>query len=143
MTALGENEKEARAVLDTTGLKTETLRMAGGVPSENDLSQARERRGLGWNLVLRSWIEKEVIEEEVLAFDSEDTLPKAYEKTVIHADEVADRLRREADRVAQYAALAARQAAISENLSDMEKVRRGLTGQLSGCPTIMMPDMVK
>jgi len=109
----------------------ETLRIAGAVPTEDDLVKARARRDSGWSLVLRSWKGGEEIDEEAASFDPEDELPKAYEKSVSNADEVSDRLRREADRVAQYASLAASQAAIMKNLSDCEDSRKQLGSRLS------------
>ena len=51
---LDEKEKEAHADLETIGLKMETLRIAGAVPTEDDLVKARARRDSGWSLVLRS-----------------------------------------------------------------------------------------
>ena len=128
---LDEKEKEAHADLETIGLKMETLRIAGAVPTEDDLVKARARRDSGWSLVLRSWKGGEEIDEEAASFDPEDELPKAYEKSVSNADEVSDRLRREADRVAQYASLAASQAAIMKNLSDCEDSRKQLGSRLS------------
>lgn len=128
---LDEKEKEAHAELETVGLKMETLRIAGAVPTEEDLVQARSRRDSGWSLVLRSWKGHEEIDEEAASFDHEDQLPRAYEKSVVNADEVSDRLRREADRVAQYASLAAWQTAIKQNLVNNEEIRKQLGSRLS------------
>ncbi|OQB75685.1 MAG: hypothetical protein BWX92_02491 [Deltaproteobacteria bacterium ADurb.Bin135] len=128
---LDEKEKEAHADFETVGLKMETLRIEGAVPTEDDLVQARSRRDAGWSLVLRSWKGHEEIDEEAASFDSEDKLPRAYEKSVVNADEVSDRLRREADRVAQYASLAAWQAAIKQNLVNSEEIRKQLGSRLS------------
>ena len=131
MAALEGKDKEEHADLEAVGLKMEALRIAGAVPTEEDLVQARSRRDLGWGLVLRSWKGQEEVHEEAASFDPEDELPRAYEKSVAHADEVSDRLRREADRVAQYASLAARQAAIKQNLANSEEIRKQLSSRLS------------
>ncbi len=130
LTGLDEKEKEAKAELAAMGLKIETLRMSGAVPTEDELLEVRERRELGWSLVLRSWIDNEAVTEEAAAFDPNDNLPKAYEKSVVQADDVADRLRREADRVAQNAHFIAQQIAIRETLTDIEENRKKLNDQL-------------
>ena len=54
-------------------------------------------------MVRSSWLEQVVNPEEVKNYDPENPLDKAYEKSVYTVDDVADRLRREADRVAQKA----------------------------------------
>lgn len=130
MAGLDEKEKEARGELTKIELKIEALRMAGTVPTEDELSQARERRNRGWSLVLRSWIDNEAVEEEIIAFDPKDGLPKAYEKSVIQTDEVADRLRREADRVAQNAHFIVQQTGFQQNLKDVEESRKNCSDQL-------------
>ena len=130
LTGLDEKEKEWKAELAAMGMKIETLRMSGAVPTEDELSQARAKRDLGWSLVLRSWVGNETIDEETAAFDPNNDLPKAYEKSIANADDVADRLRREADRVAQNAHFIAQQTAIRQNLADMEESRMKLNHQL-------------
>jgi uncharacterized protein YhaN len=130
MAGLDEKEKEARGELTKIELKIEALRMAGTVPTEDELSQARERRNRGWSLVLRSWIARETIEDEIIAFDHKDGLPKAYEKSVIQTDEVADRLRREADRVAQNAHFIVQQTGIQQNLKDIDESRKNCSDHL-------------
>jgi uncharacterized protein YhaN len=131
LTGLDEKEKEAKDELAAMGLKIETLRMSGTVPTEDELLKVRGRRDLGWSLVLRSWIDNEAIVEEAAAFDPKDDLPKAYEKSVVQSDDVADRLRREADRVAQNAHFIAQQTAIRETLADIEENRRKFNDQLA------------
>jgi uncharacterized protein YhaN len=131
LTSLDEKEKEAKTELTTVGLKIETLRMSGAVPSEDELLKVRARRDLGWSLVYRSWINNEAIPEEATAFDPNDDLPKAYEKTVAQVDDIADRLRREADRVAQNANFIAQQTAIQQNRADIEENKKNLNNQLN------------
>ena len=130
MAGLDEKEKEEREEFTKIEFQIEKLRMAGTVPTEDELLQVRERRSNGWSLVLRSWIDKETIEEESTVFDPKDPLPKAYEKSVVQADEVADRLRWEADRVAQNITLIAQQAGIQQNLKDIEENRQNLNDHL-------------
>ena len=71
------------------------------------LQAARDRREEGWKLIKSAWLDSAPEGEECVAFMAEfaraDTLATAYERSVQHADTLADRLRREADRVARRA----------------------------------------
>jgi uncharacterized protein YhaN len=81
----------------------ESLKAAASVPSEEDLAQSRNRREAGWELVRNAWLGGGGDETAIGAFSGEMTLDRAYERSVRNADDVADRLRHEADRVAQNA----------------------------------------
>ncbi len=98
-----ENQDEG----DNFDAQIKALRIAGSVPTEQELIKERKRRDRGWDLVRRAWLENEDIEEESKAFDPEEPLDKAYEKSLHQADEIADRLRREAKRVEKLAQLLA------------------------------------
>jgi uncharacterized protein YhaN len=117
----------------------ERLRLEGDVPSEAELAAARKLRDAGWRLVLRDW-RKEARDtaalEEFLAnvsgtlrvplgdgtrsvpnaFD----LPAAYEQTVRRADDLSDRLRREANRVARRATLQAQQLSLQQQTAELD-----------------------
>ncbi|MFC2000600.1 hypothetical protein ACFLXE_07620, partial [Chloroflexota bacterium] len=99
----------------------EELRLAGSVPSEDALTEARARRDLGWRLVRRAWLESEDVSAEARAYDFENDLPEAYERSVTEADSLGDRLRREAARVERNASLAARRARLEQELSKVEQ----------------------
>jgi len=101
--------------------KVESLQRAGEVVTEEELAAARERRGEGWTLIRQTWLEGEDVAVAATAFDSDRALPEAYEHTVDVADEVADRLRREADTVAQFAELQAHQNRLSGEIEGLEK----------------------
>ncbi len=85
------------------------LQGAGEVPSEERLDKSRDERDQLWGLLRRRWIDDENIDSELNELDAESPLPDQFEQRIVAADEVSDRLRREADRVQQLAALAARQ----------------------------------
>jgi uncharacterized protein YhaN len=89
------------------------LRLQQEVPSEEDLEQARERRGRGWQLISHTLEGKPVPDEEIddyiMGVGGSKTLSEAFENSIRKADEIADRLRREADRVAAKAKLLADQ----------------------------------
>ena len=105
-----EIDELERTVVDLDG-KIEQLRLEQEVPTEDDLLRARRRREEGWQLVLRAWKERHepgVDGRDFIAdFQPADDLAGAYELSVQYADELADRLRREADRVANKATLLA------------------------------------
>ncbi|GAB6145277.1 AAA family ATPase [Desulfocicer niacini] len=110
-------EKELKKVLS----QIKKAAYAGDVPSERLLTRTREKREQGWQLLRRQWIEKEDITRESLDYDENRALPEAYETYVYKADHMADRLRREAERVAGVAALCARQESLEEALADNAK----------------------
>ncbi|MBI4700188.1 MAG: AAA family ATPase [Deltaproteobacteria bacterium] len=95
----------------------EELRLGGAVPTEADLEAARDRRQQVWTLVRRAWQEGADVLDQARAIDPGRDLPDAYEALVSQADGVADRLRREADRVAGQARALAAHGQISELLA--------------------------
>jgi uncharacterized protein YhaN len=98
----------------------EAMRLAGAVPTELDLVAARHRRDQGWTLVKRAWLEHIDIDQDARAYDGEHTLPEAYEASVTVADDLADRLRREADRVATHAQALVRRDELSAVLKTLD-----------------------
>ena len=79
------------------------------VPTEDDLKDAREYREKGWRLIRSTFERGHEPSEDARAFiasnKTANTLTDAYELSVQKADEISDRLRREADRVAKKAKL--------------------------------------
>jgi len=87
----------------------EALQIAHAVPTEQDLLAARRLRDDGWQLVWSRLADapafEEAVNEFVRNFPASENLAAAFGSSVQRADEVADRLRREADRVAAKAKL--------------------------------------
>ncbi len=85
----------------------ESLDRQHDVPTDEALLAARTRRDQGWRLVKAAWLEKAPEGQDLTAFlaefGPEGTLASAYEQSVQRGDAQADRLRREADRVARKA----------------------------------------
>ena len=79
------------------------IELAGAVPTENELEAARARRDAGWQLLRRQWIDAEDVSAEARRFAGDQALADAYPDAVEQADEVADRLRREAQAVHEAA----------------------------------------
>jgi uncharacterized protein YhaN len=94
----------------------DVLKITGAVPTEEDLERVRGKRQEGWSLVRRVWLNREDVEEEIRMFDPERDLAEAYEVSVTQADDIADRLRRESTRVADYASLLTRLTRVQEDI---------------------------
>lgn len=92
----------------------------GQTPTEDDLSEARRLRDRGWRLVLEQLNGASMQETEAAAFIAAVqpgvVLTVAYELSVRRADELADRLRHESERVAARASLEAEQRARETDL---------------------------
>ncbi|MDZ4849759.1 MAG: AAA family ATPase [Pirellulaceae bacterium] len=102
----------------------ERLRLYQDVPTEADLTASRELREQGWKLVRLQLDGKSASPAELEAFcaelKSKDALPGAYETSVAQADAVADRLRREAQQVAEKSQLLAERTALERRRSEAE-----------------------
>lgn len=109
--ALQEQRRAAAAELADVDRDLDEIRRAGGVPTEEELRAARERRNREWSVLRRAWLAG----EEVPAGQSE-----IYERMIGEADDLADRLRREADRVRRQAHLLARREQLARTLAALE-----------------------
>ncbi len=87
--------------------RLQSLELQHDVPTEEALLAVRTRREQGWRLVKAAWLdggsEGELINPFLAEFAPGGPLASAYEQSVWRGDELADRLRREADRVARKA----------------------------------------
>ena len=124
---LAERTKElATEALKLDG-KKEQLRLKHDVPTEDELAAARRRRDEGWRLVLHAWREDhagEAVSEFIARLAPVGDLARAYEVSVEQADQLADRLRREADRVAEKAQLIADEHKLDARLADLRQKLR-------------------
>ncbi len=103
----------------------EQLQLEQEVPTEDDLQNSRNKRDQGWQLV-RSAIKGDSVPDEevqdfIRQFQPVITLADAFEASVLQTDEIADRLRREADRVANLARLIAEKAAQEKQSKRLKK----------------------
>jgi uncharacterized protein YhaN len=118
-----KEQKNCEQELKKAQAEIKKVAYAGEIPSEEALLQTRHKREHGWQLLRRQWLDREDVTEECLAYDPEQPLPEAYEGYVQQVDVIADRLRREADRVANAAALRAQVETQQEKLADLDKIR--------------------
>ncbi|MCA9210937.1 MAG: AAA family ATPase, partial [Planctomycetales bacterium] len=107
-----EKLREELAELETRQTKLrqeiEQLQQHQAVPTETDLETARQTRETLWQLIRRAWLAGEAIDAEqhnLLQSSGGTDLAAGYESSVAKADEVADRLRREARQVERLAQL--------------------------------------
>ena len=89
----------------TLKVREEAIHRQGSVPSEKDLQSARAYRNTLWHILRRQWVGAEDVSSEVAQLKLQASLPASFDKELITADEVSDRLRRESGRVATLAAL--------------------------------------
>ena len=114
---LSEASREQQAIAERLAAEDDAIRqletqlqsmdLQHDVPTEEVLLAARTSREQGWRLVKSAWLDKSPEGEDLAAFLAEfapvGTLAAAYEQSVRRGDIQADRLRREADRVARKA----------------------------------------
>ena len=123
---LEDRERQLREEADDSAKKIETLQRAGEVPTEEQLSQTRETRETGWRLIRADWLENNVDNKAVQNFAGDEPLADRYEESVHRSDEVADRLRREANRVAELAQHETNRAHCAERLDVLALERESL-----------------
>ena len=129
-----------------TETQLQSMELEQDVPSEELLLAARGRRDHGWSLIKAAWLENRPSREDVARFLAEfepsGTLAVAYETSVLRGDELGDRLRREADRVARKAeslaqlkryrttraALSDEARVLDERLAQLERSMAGADG---------------
>ena len=134
--AVDDGLRKAREGLSETKGKIEeidgnlrTLKLSGEPPTEEDLTAARAHRERGWSLVRSAWLEGKRDEAAEAALDPPLPLEQAYEKSVLKADGVADRMRREAERVAHKAELLAARKLQEERAEDLSREMGLLEGK--------------
>ncbi len=124
------NHQGAQDRLAECERQLDQLEREGDVPTEKELSEARRIRDLGWQLVLEAWQHGEPnadgLREFLDHFPSETDLAAAYQQAVQTADRLADRLRREASRVAQLAQLQASRQTIERELDELAGQRNAV-----------------
>ncbi|MES9989471.1 MAG: AAA family ATPase [Candidatus Thiodiazotropha endolucinida] len=106
---LEEKKEELVDALQDASQRINEIERVGEVPTESVLTNARSERDVVWQLLRRQWVDGEDVSAEASEHKGEGTLPDAFEIRLSEADEVSDRLRREADRVHALANLQATQ----------------------------------
>ncbi|MBF0287471.1 MAG: AAA family ATPase [SAR324 cluster bacterium] len=97
------------------------LELAGSVPSENELESVRFLRDKDWEAIRLMLIEEKSGKEMKTETIFNHSLLDTYQSIVRKADEMADRLRREAERVAQQATYLADKGKYQEDVRQLEQ----------------------
>ncbi len=132
--ALQQELKQLRQVRESLDTQLEKLEVAQSVPTNEELTEKRHLREQGWQLVLKAW---ENAEEDATAqteflnrFPGKDRLADAYHQSVGNADQVADQLRFDAERVATKAHLLQQreqnlipEATLLEKITDQQQLQ--------------------
>lgn len=98
---LTESLSKIRDKINKIEIEITAINHAGYIPSEIDLANSRQWRQKGWELITSEWLRGKSDKDKLREFASGKPLYIAYEESVHRADDIADRLRREADRVAK------------------------------------------
>ncbi|ALG67469.1 YhaN family protein [Beggiatoa leptomitoformis] len=112
---------ETRQRVSSATQKINALQWAGEIPTEADLHKARDVRQQRWQSLKHAQATAEMYH--------------TFEDTVQQADDIADRLRREAHRVAELAALMAEQQNAQREQEQQAKKWHGLNDQLAALTT--------
>jgi uncharacterized protein YhaN len=126
--ALQQRRSDERSELSRCEETLRALELTGAVPSEEELTEARGRREQGWQIVKQAWLEGADVTAAARAYGADAPLEGAFEGAVHQADEIADRLRREAQHVHERASTRARREGclcrIEETDRDLADVER-------------------
>jgi len=116
---LKERREEVADSLHDSLLRLNEIERVGAVPTEADLTNARSERDQVWQLLRRHWMDGEDVSVDASDHMDEGILPDAFENRLADADEVSDRLRREADRVHLLASLQTKQEAAQRQAEEI------------------------
>lgn len=116
--------------------KIDGLKDGGDVPSKLELEEVRNSRNNAWSLLKEQWLQGRDVTLEAGFLDSQRKLPEAFEWRLGRADDIADRLRSDSDRVAQWEGYRAdvkrfehQKHAASTRLEAAESLHKTLTNQ--------------
>jgi len=107
-----------------TAQKIKAIEASGSVPSEAALDAARAHRDDGLRRVLAAWARADAVSVIDREYNAELTLSEGFARAVHAADEHADRLRREAERVSILAALTAEREQLANELAALDVQRQ-------------------
>jgi len=119
-----EANGELTCTLADLARQIETLQLQQQIPTEEDLYQVRAVRDRGWQLVAGTLAGevpgKDRVAEYIAELPPAETLSEAFQSSLGQSDEIADRLRREAEKVAVKAKLLADHNALEKQLDHLE-----------------------
>ena len=127
--ALDRQIVETTEEIERAAQTIQALEKSGSIPTEAELLDCRNRRDRGWELVRRAWLNREDVADDALTLFGETRLDTAYAASVRHADDIADRLRREADRVERMSMLLTEKARKTDALTELNARRNQIADE--------------
>ena len=94
LTRIGEQQRQIEGTI-------EEISSLGRVPSVADLGGVRARRDEQWDLVRRAWLEGADVDKAAQELDADTPLADSLDHSIREADEIADRMLDESERVAK------------------------------------------
>jgi uncharacterized protein YhaN len=131
MQRLEEKKNELTDALQDTSQRLEEIKRIGDVPTSAALVRARSERDAVWQLLRSQWVDGKDVSAEASDYQSEGTLPDTFENRLSGADEVSDRLRREADRVHTLASLQAKQSGAQQQVENISEQLEAASAEMS------------
>jgi uncharacterized protein YhaN len=134
-TAQGRAE-DAEGHASQLGQQLTALALEVVLPTEDDLTERRGVRDAGWALVKSSWLDHKPVTGESTGYEDERALALSYEMAGTEADQLVDRLWREADRTARRKGLLQElERAQSGRAQDNEKAQLASEGAVAAYGT--------
>ena len=113
---LNQRKRESEKGISDAQRQLDEIEHSGSVPTELDLADIRSGRDKAWSLLRRKWIDGENVDSEASTLDPGHELTNTFEMRIDSADEIADRLRREASRVQNQASQVATRIQLEREL---------------------------
>lgn len=121
------NLKSEQDNLATVKNDLEVLELAGHVPVEADLEEARAQRDKGWSLVKQVW-QDDLPEacDKVQSFAGDVTLADSFESAMKQADRISDTMRRDSERSVRRALFLLKKEQTERAINGLLDKRNGL-----------------
>jgi uncharacterized protein YhaN len=117
-----QKKQEIEAEKRQAEQELKALLLKEDVPKIADLESSRKDRDQGWSLIKQTYIQGHDIGDRVQAYTSGSDLPAVYEKKVALADQMSDRLRRDADQVVKRADLEAKIDHMTSRIAELSTI---------------------
>ena len=105
--------------------KLDALRLEFDLPTEVELAKARQARDECWRAIREHWLARSP-GQHASPQPARSDRADAFERNSEAADKIADRLRHEAERVAEHAQFLTRQIACTDRLESLEQQRQAI-----------------
>ncbi len=132
-TKLEDDRESLQNQLDETRRAIATLQTEGSVPTEAELSQLRSDRDADWQKVRDDWLRGAF--NKAMPVEKAEALAANFAAAVNTADHMADRLRRETERVTKLANHVSRQQLIVEQQQRLATTQEALDEQTKSANT--------